>query len=180
MTEDSSALQTGLPQRRCTTIDIELATTDDIAGILDLQERNMPGRGGTLSVAFLRSWFEKAIVDTPLVVARRHDRVVGYTLSSSLMAQAHVAIVQDMLRVNPVRGDPYLYGPVCVAQSERGCGLASRLFNLLTARLPGREAITFIRLDNVASLKAHAKMGMRKGPEFAHLGVKYIMMSYGP
>jgi predicted GNAT family acetyltransferase len=56
--------------------------------------------------------------------------------------------------------DCYLYGPVCVAESERGKGLARALFEELRARLPGRPAMLFVRADNAASLRAHRKMGM--------------------
>jgi hypothetical protein len=40
-------------------IDIALATRDDIKGILDLQERNLADRGGTLSDAYTSgAWWD--------------------------------------------------------------------------------------------------------------------------
>jgi hypothetical protein len=40
---------------------IEVATRDDLPGILDLQERNLSEHGGNLSVRWSAEWFEKAI-----------------------------------------------------------------------------------------------------------------------
>ena len=50
--------------------EIALATRDDIAGMLDLQEQNLRERGGKLSVRFTRQWFEAALGDMPVLVAR--------------------------------------------------------------------------------------------------------------
>ena len=50
--------------------EIGLATRDDVTGILDLQERNLRSLGGALSVRFSRDWFEAAISDMPIIVAR--------------------------------------------------------------------------------------------------------------
>jgi hypothetical protein len=50
--------------------EITLATQADIPAIIDLQERNLRSNGGTLSVPFSCEWFEAAIADMPIVVAR--------------------------------------------------------------------------------------------------------------
>jgi len=150
--------------------EIALATRDDIVGILELQEQNLGEAGGTLSVRFSSDWFEAALADLPVMVARRGGRVVGYLVSSSPAAQSHLPLIGAMLRVYPGAPDAYVYGPVCVAKSERGRGLAGALLSALRAQLAGREGITFIRRDNVRSLRAHAKMGMREVAEFSDEG----------
>jgi hypothetical protein len=53
-----------------------------------------------------------------------------------------------MLRSFPAPSNCYSYGPVCVADSERGNGLAGIMFEELRRQLPGRSAMTFIRSDN--------------------------------
>ena len=63
--------------------EIALATRDDIAGILDLQEQNLPEQGGVLSVRLPFEWFETALADLPMIVARRAGRVAGYLVASS-------------------------------------------------------------------------------------------------
>ena len=74
--------------------------------------------------------------------------------------------------------DCYLYGPVYVAESERGKGLARALFEELRARLPRRPAMFFVRADNAASLRAHRKMGMHDLGTFTNDGVSYIALTY--
>jgi predicted GNAT family acetyltransferase len=52
------------------------------------------------------------------------------------------------------------------------------MFAALRALLPGREGILFIRLDNVASRNAHARMGMREVTTFEHADVSYAARAY--
>jgi L-amino acid N-acyltransferase YncA len=156
--------------------EIALATRDDIAGILSLQEPNLRENGGALTVRFSAEWFETALSDMPILVARRAGRVVGYLVSSSKAAQAHVPIIQATLQAYSGAADAYLYGPICVAETERGQDLPAALMAALRARLPGREGITFIRRDNVASMRAHAKIGMREVAEFVHGGAPIVVV----
>jgi L-amino acid N-acyltransferase YncA len=158
--------------------EIALATRADIAGILDLQEQNLREQGGTLSVRFSREWFETALADMPMLVARKAGRVVGYLVSSSKAAQGHVPIIQATLQAYPGAPDAYLYGPICIAGSERGQGLPAALMSALSERLPGRQGITFIRRDNTASMRAHAKIGMREVAEFVHGDAAIVVVVY--
>src|SRR6266850_4703985 len=68
---------------------IALATLDDVSGILDLQDRNLSDRGGSLSVPFSRNWFETAVANAQVIVARSNGRVVGYLVFCTFAAQAH-------------------------------------------------------------------------------------------
>jgi hypothetical protein len=158
--------------------EIALATREDIVGILDLQDANLRERGGTLSVRYSREWFEAALDDMPVLVARKGDCVVGYLVSSPPAAQAHVPIIQAMLRAYPGPPDAYLYGPICIAESERGQDLAAALMAALAARLPGRQGLTFIRRDNTRSMRAHGKIGMREVAEFTHGDAAIIVVVY--
>ena len=158
--------------------EIALATRADIAGILDVQEQNLRERGGTLSVRFSREWFESALADMPVLVARKAGQVVGYLVSSSPAAQSHVPIIQAMLRAYPGAPDAYLYGPICIAESERGQNLPAALMSALGERLPGREGITFIRRDNTRSMRAHAKIGMREVAELTHGDAAIVVVVY--
>ena len=121
---------------------------DDISGVLVLQEPNLPDSGGSLSVRLTEDWFRQAISEKSVVVGRRDGKVVGYVSGTSLAAQAHVAIIQTMLRSFPPPADCYLYGPVCVAQTERGKGLAAAMFKTLQKYKDGRPAMAFVRADN--------------------------------
>jgi len=157
---------------------IDRATRDDIDGILSLQELNVPEHGGLLSARLPRAWFEAALDDMPIIVARRNAQLVGYLVSASRAAVAGVPVIAAMLRAYSGADDSYVYGPVCVAAEERGQGLVAAIFATLRAELPGREGILFIRTDNVASLRAHARMGMRRVAEFEHDGATLIVLAY--
>jgi L-amino acid N-acyltransferase YncA len=158
--------------------EISLATPDDIPGILALQGSNLVERGGGLSVRQTADWLSNAIVEKSIMVGRRNGRVVGYVLGTSLAAKAHVPMIQAMLRAFPAPRDCYLYGPVCVAEAERGKGLAGALFKELQPHMGGRSAMTFIRADNHPSLRAHQKMGMRELGTFMSEGVPHIALIY--
>jgi GNAT superfamily N-acetyltransferase len=158
--------------------DISLTTPSDIPGILALQEPNLPDSGGSLSVRLTADWFKNAIVERSVMAGRRNGTVVGYVLGTSLGAKAHVGIIQTMLRMFPPPPDCYLYGPVCVAETERGKGLAGALFEVLRTHMGNRPAMTFVRTDNAPSLQAHRKMGTRDLGTFVHEDVPYIAFEY--
>jgi predicted GNAT superfamily acetyltransferase len=156
--------------------EIAVAIPPDIPGILALQDANQPDRGGILSVRFPQEWIQAAIANEAIVVARRDGRIAGYVISGEPSAQAHVPVVQAMLQAYAPPPNSYLYGPICVAQSERRRGLAGALYDALRARFPGRDSITFIRCDNQVSRRAHAKMGMTEVAAFVHDGVEQIVV----
>ena len=158
--------------------EISLAIPDDIPGMVALQEVNLPDKGGSLSVRLTVDWFKDAILEKSVVVCRYNGKVVGYVMGTSLAVNAHIAIIQAMLCAFPPPPDCYLYGPICVAESERGNGLARAMFEELRARLPGRPAMLFVRADNTASLRAHEKMGMRDLGTFMNDGVPYVALTY--
>ena len=157
-------------------LDIGLATPDDVAGILVLQDANQADRGGTLSARLPRQWFEQTIAEMPVVVARRGGKIVGYAVTSSIEAQLSIPIVQAMMKVYDAPAGSYIYGPVCVAETERQRGVASAMVAALRARLPGRNSFSFIRADNAPSLTAHTKMGMRVAAEFSLGDVGYVVV----
>jgi predicted GNAT superfamily acetyltransferase len=160
--------------------EIALATRNDIEGILDLQEQNLLCRGGLLSVRLPGAFIEAALHDLPQIVARREGELVAYLLAGSRDVHAHTPIIQAMFRAYTGSHDAYVYGPICVAESERGHGLATALFAELRERLPGRECVAFVRRDNAASLQAHLKMGMNDVASFQYDGVAHAVLAFPP
>jgi L-amino acid N-acyltransferase YncA len=158
--------------------EIILGTSEDIPGVLTLQEANLAHNGGNLSVSFSADWFQRAIGEKSLVVCRREGKIIGYVLGTSFGLKDPVAIIQSMLRAFPAPADCYLYGPICVAEAERGKGLASAMFKKLRAHLSGRPAMLFVRADNPSSLQAHRKMGMQELGTFDNEGVLYVALTY--
>lgn len=150
----------------------------DIDGVLALQEANQAEHGGTLSARMPRAFFAAALDGMPVIVARRAGRVVGFLVSSPKHPPPEAPVMRAMLRAWPGADDAYAYGPICVAAEERGRGLAAAMFAALRTLLPGREGVLFIRSDNTASLRAHAKMGMRQVASFKHAGAEMLVLTY--
>jgi len=155
-----------------------LATGDDIPAIITMQESNLHENGGGLSIRQTNEWFRRTMSEMPIVVARRDGVVVGYALATSIAAKSHVGIVQTMLRTFPAPPNCYLYGPVCVAERERGNGLAGMMHEEMRRRLPGRTAMSFVRSDNMPSLRANRRMGKQELGDFIHDGERYIVFAF--
>ena len=116
--------------------------------------------------------------EMPLIVARRGDCIAGFLMTSTRAMNADVSIIRAMLAAYSGTSDAYVYGPVCVDAEERGKGLAQAMFSELRRLAPAREGILFIRRDNSASLRAHAKMGMREVANFVFGGNEFAVLSY--
>lgn len=157
---------------------ITVATVADIPALLSLQAANQISKGGALSVEFPAHWFERAVADLPIVIARRRGQLVGFIVSSSQEATRHLALPQAKYAAYPAGADAYNSGPICIAASERGRGLVGKLFEAQRSFLPNREGVAFIRCDNAASRAVHARYGFREVAEFAHADVGYVVVSY--
>lgn len=158
--------------------DIGRASEADLDGIVELQAANQPERGGTLSASLPRSRIAEMMREMPLIVARCGDRITGFLMTSTRAMNTDVPIISAMLAAYPGTPDAYVYGPVCVSVEERGKGLAQAMFSELRRLAPAREGILFIRRDNSASLRAHAKMGMREVASFVFGGNDFAVLSY--
>lgn len=159
-------------------LQIGLATEADLPGILELQAANQMSHGGMLSADLPVDSIRQNMKLMPLIVARRGDRVVGFLMSSPKDLDAEVPVVRATLKAYSGAPDAYLYGPICVDDSERGHGLAEKMFAKLRSLEPGREGILFIRDDNGPSLVAHRKMGMREVARFALEERGYAVFAY--
>jgi predicted GNAT superfamily acetyltransferase len=158
--------------------EIAVATPADVPGIFELQQKNLISNGGALIHSWSPDWFETCLKETPIIVVRRGGKVVAYLVSSTPQAQMDLNAIVATVKAYPGGPGAYLYGPVCVAESERGQGLPAAMFAALRAQLPGREAITFIRAANTASRKAHAKLGMREVAETKAGDIDLIVLSH--
>jgi predicted GNAT superfamily acetyltransferase len=154
------------------------ATAADIAGILALQAANQIASGGALSAELPRSRIEAMIKDMPLIVARAEGGVVGFLMTATRASNADVPVVRAMFAAYEGAPDAYAYGPICVAASERGKGLAQAMFDELRRLMPGREGVLFIRRDNAPSLRAHIGMGMCEVAGFELGGAEFSVMAF--
>jgi L-amino acid N-acyltransferase YncA len=157
---------------------VSVATAQDIPDILVLQAANQISKGGALSIEFSAQWFERAVMDMPVVIARRAGQLAAFLVSSSQAATQHLGLSQAKYRAYPAGRDAYNSGPLCVAASDRGRGLAAKLFHAQRSLLPNREGVAFVRCDNGASRAVHAKHGFREVAEFSYAGVEYLVVTY--
>jgi predicted GNAT superfamily acetyltransferase len=157
--------------------EIAFGTPSDIPSILALQESNLPESGGSLSVRQAADWFTRALDEQSLVVARRDSKLVGYVLGTSIATNAHVPVIHTMLKTFPTSSNCYLYGPVCVSEAERGKGLARAMFEKLQSHMR-RPGVLFVQADNVASLRAHRKMGMQDLGHFTNEGISFVAFAF--
>ncbi len=155
---------------------VGLASEEDIEGILGVQEENQPEHGGSLSARFTREWFKQAIASKSLIVARSAKFVTGYVAFTPREAQAHVPIIQAMLKAYP-NPAAYLHGPICVAREFRGRGIASAMFRAQRAHMQQAPVMSFIRYDNEASRKAHIAMGLQEVAAFELGKVRYVVVA---
>ena len=158
-------------------MNIRRASEADLEGILALQAANQLSNGGTLSGAISRAKIVTIMQEMPLIVSRRDNRVTGFLITGTREMYVDVPIINTMLAAYSGTTDAYIYGPICVSAEERGKGIAQAMFSELQRWLPEREAILFIRRDNLASMRAHAKMGMHEVANFVLEGVEYAVLS---
>lgn len=157
---------------------IGTATEADLDGIVQLQATNQTARGGQLAAELLRARIAEMMASTPLVVAKRAGRVVGFLMTSTRSMNADLPVVRAMFDAYAGAPDAYVYGPICVDPAERGKGLAAAMFSALRKLEPGREGVLFIRSDNQASLRAHQRMGMQEVTRFALGPADFAVFSY--
>lgn len=156
-----------------------MAQATDIAPITTLLQANSPSQGGSLTGEFSRDKVAGMANGTsPVIVARRvaGGPVVG-VLFSAATATARSPVVLAMLAAYAGSDNAYVYGPACIAASERGQGLLALLHAALRERQQGAEAVLFIRRDNIASLRAHERLGMREVAGFAFEGAEFAVYS---
>ena len=159
-------------------IEIGVATANDVAGILDLQERNLRKNGGALSVPMSREWLHAAINGMPIIVARRDGRVVGYVVSSSLADQSADPILDGMLQAHPGAPGSYVYGPICVAESDRGQGRCPRDVRGAEGAAPGSRGLYLHPRRQRGIAQSPRRHGYARGGDFTVAGVGYVVVAY--
>lgn len=161
-------------------INIKVATSTDLKGILELQSENQTSQGGTLSGELSLHQIQEMMNDMPQIVAIVNNQIVGFlmTTSQAVHKKRNVPIVDAMFESYSGNSESYIYGPVCVSKTQRGKGLAQLMFKELLLQEPNREGILFIRDDNEASLRAHEKMGIHKVSNFSFNNAEFSVFAY--
>jgi L-amino acid N-acyltransferase YncA len=158
---------------------VSTAQTADIDAITLLLQANSSSQGGSLTGEFSRDKVASmANGASPVIVARRvADGPVVGVLFSAATATVQAPVVLAMLAAYAGRENAYVYGPVCIADSERGQGLLALLYSAMREQHGGAEAVLFIRRDNIGSVRAHERLGMREVAAFAFDGAQFAVYS---
>lgn len=137
-------------------------TARNVRAVAALLQANEAASGGALTGEFPVAKVEQMLQSgTPVITAWVGEALWGVLFTAPPSAAAHVPVLAAMRHAWPGRADDYLYGPVCIAEAARGRGVLQRMYEALRRALPGRAAVLFITDDNIASQRAHARLGMQ-------------------
>lgn len=155
------------------------AILSDYKGIIALQKINIIGNlnpqeaeNGFLSIEMDKWNFSEISRDLGLAVAVSSHEIVGYLCGTSYSYSLKFPILRTMLgKLHELSIDKkplnasntFVYGPVCIAKSERGSGILKGLYQeLKRIALPRYSfCVLFISDRNKRSFNAHLKLGMK-------------------
>jgi ribosomal protein S18 acetylase RimI-like enzyme len=155
-------------------------TNDDLRQILTLQAANLKTnisedvKKSQGFVTVCHSWEEIGLLhrNTPQIVAKDGDRVVGYALAMLPSLGEYIADLKPMFELFtriPWRdkmlseSNYYVMGQVCVAEPWRGQGVFDGLYqHHRTVYSPAYELlVTEVSKSNTRSMRAHERVGFR-------------------
>jgi acetyltransferase (GNAT) family protein len=178
-------------------MDVRRATPLDMDGILQLQAASFIGNlsaedreDGFLSMEFTLQQFDSMARDCALIVAVEHDQVVGYLCSASVDYCGQFPLLAALLQRFPdlrYAEQPldsyrtFVYGPVCIARSQRGRGLLRALYQELLRAISSRYdlGVALISKDNPRSFEAHVrKLGMTPVGDYEFRRQQYDIVAF--
>ena len=178
-------------------MEIRLAAPGDIAGVLQLQAEYFIGnlaaearKGGFVSAEFTSQQLEDIAKDVALLVGVEQHHVVGYLCAASCQYYRRVPLLAALMRRFPDmtysggRLEAYrsfIYGPVCIAHSQRGRGLLVALYEelLRVVRSTYEIGVALISNANRPSFEAHVRtLGMTAIGEYEIDGHQYEILAF--
>lgn len=152
----------------------------DIEQITALLQANSQAQGGMLygnfPLAKVTTMCQSALL---CLIAEEAGDIVGVVFSFALDSKTLPPIALEIKRRYPKEiQDNWFYGPVCLAENQRGKGMLAELYHQLMARLYGLP-IAFINVENRVSLRAHTRLGMRELGTFDLEGKAWVALIGG-
>ena len=162
-------------------INIKRVTThSELEGIKKLQQENLRKNlsdqesisQGFVTAEYTLAFLEKMHKESPSIIAKTGDQVVGYALVSvkslrhehDLLADLFNSIDQIKYHDQLLKEAHYVVvGQLCIAKDYRGLGLVPRIYQCFRQSLYTEfdYCITDVAKDNPRSLKAHLKSGFQ-------------------
>ncbi|WP_369753101.1 GNAT family acetyltransferase [Flavobacterium sp. WC2409] len=157
-------------------IPLEIASLQDIDGVLSLQELYLVSnlteaekQFGFVTTPFTIAQLTQVIENKGLFIAKDNQKVIAYIFAESWAFFNQWPIFNYMSSLfpnltfqdfNPITTtNSFQYGPICIHADYRGKGLIKPLFEFMRSHIVERYplALTFINKKNIPSLKAHSK-----------------------
>jgi L-amino acid N-acyltransferase YncA len=158
-----------------------VSTPADVHQILELQSQNLPAAlaadtmasQGFVTVEHDQEVLEHLNRDSPAVIAKARDQVVGYALVMAREFAADVPVLRpmfDMLNTLSWNGTPlpdnarwFVMGQICVAAGYRGIGVFDGLYLKMKEAYRSRYdfTVTEVAERNTRSMRAHERVGFR-------------------
>jgi hypothetical protein len=173
------------------------ATNNDVAGILELQEKNLfenlsesEKENGFVTTPFTTLLLQGLLDCHGLFVAESAGRILGYTMAASWDYFSQWPIFPFMMSrlsgfvfngTSVSDQSSFQYGPICIDSTLRGTDAFPRLFDEMRRELTNRYpiGITFINKLNSRSYAAHtSKLGMLVIDEFEFSGRQYYGLAF--
>ncbi len=156
-------------------MEITLAKTADIEGILDLQEKNLVSNlkdnekaDGFVTTPFLKEQIQELIELNGVFIVLINKKVQAYLMCASWqywiawpMFEYMASFLEDLefngLKLN--MENSYQYGPICVSKECRGTDAFKSLFEYAREEMNKKYPIliTFINKVNKRSYEAHVR-----------------------
>lgn len=133
---------------------------NDCDAVAALLQRNAQSNGGGLFGEYPKAKVLHMLQSSlNVVVALQDDRLAGVAFSFRPDTDHLPAIARYIFSDSPDLADGrWLYGPVCISGDERGRGILRMLCDELCGLNTG-SPLAFINVENIASIKAHSKIG---------------------
>lgn len=179
-------------------IALEIATLQDIEGVLSLQELYLVSnlteeekRFGFVTTPFTTTLLTEVIGNKGLFIAKDNHKVIAYVFAESwdffnqwpifkYMSSLFPNLsFQDFHNITTINS--FQYGPICIHADYRGKGLIKPLVEFMRSHIVDRYplALTFINKKNTPSLKAHIeKLKWTVIGDFQFNNNDYFIMAY--
>ena len=157
-----------------------VTTHSELEGIKKLQQENLrknlsdqeSASQGFVTAEYTLAFLEKMHKESPSIIAKAGDQVVGYALVSvKSMRREHDLLADLFNSIDQIKyHDQFLkeahyvvVGQLCIAKDYRGLGLVPRIYRCFKESLYSEfdYCITDVAKDNPRSLKVHLKSGFQ-------------------
>lgn len=137
-------------------------TAKDISAVALLLQKNSESQQGGLYGEYPLNKVEAMYQSsTSAVVAFYQEKIVAVVFSFPVTSFSIPPVAQAINQRFPeITQNNWFYGPVCIDELHRGKSLLKDLYQQICS-LHGGNPIAFINSENIRSLKAHQKLGMK-------------------